>query len=60
MKREKSLRTFGGNLMGPYKDKEERNFEKAHLHAYLKGWEYFQHGFELVEGVKKPAIFKVL
>ena len=35
-------REFLGNLF-PVKDK---NFHKAHLTAYLKGWENFRHGFD--------------
>ena len=38
------IRVFTGNLTGPYEDKFERNFNKAVLKAYLKGFDYFQFG----------------
>lgn len=55
-------RRFLGNLMGPYnfENKYERNFEKKHLREYLKGSEYFTYGFKEEDGIKKPALFKVL
>lgn len=31
-----------------FESKEERNFEKAHLKAYLKGKKFFNHGFEII------------
>lgn len=38
-----------------FKSKEERNFEKAHLKAYLKGKTMFRHGFESgMHGLKMP------
>lgn len=37
-------RSFGGKTNN-FKDKAEKNFEKAHLNAYLKGKEYFKYGF---------------
>lgn len=43
--KEKPKRAFGGKTEN-FKDKEERNREKKHLKAYLKGQRYFFHGFE--------------
>lgn len=44
MKKDKtSPLKFGGKLSG-FKDKLERNFEKAHLKAYLNGDMRFIHG----------------
>lgn len=37
-------RTFGGKTKD-FKTKEERNFNKAMLKAYLKGKSIFQYGF---------------
>ncbi len=36
-------RQFGGKLTG-FVDRKEANFEKKHLKAYLKGWDYFTYG----------------
>ena len=44
MKKDKtSLFKFDGKLSG-FKDKAERNFEAAHLKAYLRGDIRFTHG----------------
>ena len=40
----KRIKKFTGNLMGPYADKLDRNFNKAALKAYLKGFDYFFYG----------------
>lgn len=51
MKKDKtSPLKFGGKLSG-FKDSAERNFETAHLKAYLKGDMRFTHG-------KYPQDFK--
>jgi len=47
-------RTFGGKLSG-FTDRSEANFEKKHLKAYLKGHEFFRHGFRMSDGVKFPS-----
>jgi len=39
-------RSFGGILNTTGLSKEQRNFEKKHLKAYLNGWETFAFGFE--------------
>ena len=46
------IRVFTGNLTGPYEDKFERNFNKAVLKAYLKGFDYFQFG-KKIDGTPK-------
>jgi hypothetical protein len=40
----KLIRNFGGKIDG-FKNKEERNFEKKHLKAYLKGDRQFRNGY---------------
>ena len=42
---------FGGKLKD-FATTAERNFEKAHLKAYLRGRKFFKHGFhdELIGG----------
>jgi len=55
--KEKIGRRFLGELFPP---KEKRNFEKAHLKAYLKGHEYFRFGFKTLEsGHRVPAWHEV-
>lgn len=39
-------RKFLGKLVGPWADKYERNFEKRHLKAYIRGEEYFPYGYK--------------
>ena len=46
-------RKFLGEL---FPEKKRRNFEKAHLKAYLKGQSHFRYG-KTKEG--QPAYFKV-
>ena len=41
----KRTRSFLGKTEG-FESKEERNFEKAHLKAYLRGAKIFYHGYE--------------
>ena len=43
----KTIRNFTGNLMGPYENKIDRNFNKAALKAYLRGDQYFFFGKNL-------------
>lgn len=38
------IRNFGGKIDG-FKNKEERNFEKKHLKAYLRGDKRFRNGY---------------
>lgn len=44
VKEKKSIRSFGGKIDN-FTDKQERDFEKAHLKAYLKGDKQFYFGF---------------
>jgi len=45
VEKQKQVRAgFGGKLTG-FKNTAERNFEKAHLRAYLRGRRWFAHGF---------------
>ena len=44
LKKEITIRKFNGKIDN-FADKLERRFQKAHLHAYLKGWELFRFGF---------------
>jgi hypothetical protein len=41
-------RSFGGKTEN-FVDNKERNFEKAHLKAYLAGKKQFKHGFDLMK-----------
>ena len=43
----KTIRKFTGNLTGPYENKIDRNFNKAALKAYLKGYQFFFFGKNL-------------
>ncbi len=52
----KTKRSFGGKIDN-FETKEERNFQKKHLRAYLKGNSHFRHGFDL-KG--KPIFFKTI
>lgn len=52
-------RTFGGILNTTGLSKEQRNFEKKHLKAYLKGWTNFSFGFTTNEiGLREPVWYK--
>lgn len=51
----KPAREFKGKLSG-FRSNEERNFEKKHLKAYLKGETLFQFGRD---HLGKPMYFKV-
>jgi len=53
--KENKTRVFKGKLID-FKDKEERNFEKKHLKAYLRGDEFFEYG---LDERGKPIIRKV-
>lgn len=44
IRKQRSKRAFLGKTSN-FKDSKERNFEKAHLKAYLKGRRTFKHGF---------------
>ena len=55
----KTTRRFLGNTDGPYKNNTERNFEKAHLKAYLKGKDYFSFGFETVNSFRQRRRYRV-
>lgn len=58
MKKDKNLRKeFLGKLDG-FVDKVEKNFQKKHLKAYLRGDEYFTFGRDSKTG--EPSWFKVL
>ena len=46
-------RKFLGKVSN-FENKEERNFEKAHLKAYLKGHTNFRHGFHEIKGLRMP------
>jgi len=48
------IRVFTGKLLPPFEDRFDRNFNKAALRAYLKGWDYFQFG-KKVDG--SPRMF---
>lgn len=53
-------RTFGGKLTD-FANKAERSFEQKHLKNYLKGAQYFRHGYKLTESGKKvPALYVVV
>ncbi len=43
-KKEELKRSFGGKTNN-FLNKEEKDFEKKHLKAYLKGYKYFNCGF---------------
>lgn len=53
-------RKFLGKIDG-FRDKRERNFEKKHLRAYLKGHAIFRDGSTLDPntGIRHPNMFKV-
>lgn len=59
------IRKFEGKLILDYKytNKPEEKYERAHekrrLKAYLKGNEYFYHGYEMFNGYKFPKRFDV-
>ena len=46
---EELQRSFGGILNTTGFSKEQRNFEKKHLKAYLKGWKEFSFGFRTMK-----------
>lgn len=46
------ISVFTGKLMPPYENKEDRNFNKAALRAYTKGFNYFPFG-KNVDGTPK-------
>jgi hypothetical protein len=52
----KTRKVFTGKLLGPFEDLFDRNFNKAALRAYLKGWDYFQFGRD---NSGKPKMFFV-
>lgn len=54
-------RSFGGKLITTGLNTFERNFEKKHLQAYLKGHKIFSFGFSDVPGsiMKEQNWFKV-
>lgn len=52
---------FGGEL---FPKRENRNFEKAHLKAFIKGHEFFNYGFRTVKNflgteMREPAEHRV-
>jgi GTP-dependent phosphoenolpyruvate carboxykinase len=51
-------RSFGGKTKD-FKDKEERNREKKHLKAYLKGHKFYFHGFVTTPRGRERAMYKV-
>lgn len=52
-------RSFGGKIKD-FKDKLERDFEKAHLKAYLKGKKSFRFRYRTLEnGISVPNYFEV-
>ena len=58
-------RKFLGKLVGPWKDNQERNYEKKHLRAYKRGDEFFTYGYKqetLPNGatIRVPAWHEVL
>jgi hypothetical protein len=55
----KPKRQFGGKTEN-FNSKEERNREKKHLKAYLKGQRYFFHGFIPRVTGREAARFPVL
>lgn len=48
-------RNFGGTLTG-FKSKEEANFQKKHLKAYLKGCKMFRDGYSFDPETKMKHI----
>lgn len=57
-KLEKLKRSFGGKIID-FISNYERNFEKKHLKAYLKGKKTFNYGFKTVGDFRIPASFPV-
>ena len=50
---------FGGSIDG-HTTKLQRDFQKAHLNAYLKGWDFFRFRYTRDEIVNRiPAWFEV-
>jgi hypothetical protein len=64
-KERKPLRKGFGGKLKDFATTAERNFEKAHLKAYLRGRKSFKHGFhdELMGGVptgqRIPSYYEV-
>ena len=51
-------RSFLGKLNG-FESKDERNRETKHLKSYLKGYKYYTHGFETVNGKRERKYYEV-
>ncbi len=60
MKKERLTRRFLGKTEG-FENKQERNFEKTHLRAYLNGNTRFRFGFYTFEptGQRLPKYYDV-
>lgn len=59
MKKELKLkRSFDGPIT-EFTDKEERAFQKKHLNAYLRGWEFFRHGYSDYEDPATKLKYRV-
>jgi hypothetical protein len=66
MKAKKIKREFLGKLQGPYGDEKskpeqkiyEKNWHKKALKAYIRGWEYFDFGYDKsVSGLSIDKIY---
>jgi len=55
----KSSKKFAGKMEN-FKDNQERHFYQRMLRAYLKGWQYFDFGFEYTPTGRRPKQHEVM
>lgn len=58
MDKVKYNRQFLGKLTD-FSSAEEKNFEQRHLKAYLRGYQWFNFGFEGIGRLRKPKYYQV-